>query len=401
MKRIGIITVSALLVCTLALWASTAMAGKPSQDNVFNGNGFPSGPHYNMNIIAKKADFTCHEQEYYLLCPDQQTLVKDCSECPGYDGTTNCTVTDIPIYGGVIFVPQEPGNDKITILMESGKKGPKGNPDATTLEVTDWCTETFDGDGASFRLPKNDQGYAVYARVTGDPKQNPQYSFTNPRLKYVMDESGNDLLLLGFVTNSVFDSNGEQLPSRYDSSGKGKGAQKAVDVSPLFMWSGTICYIGDNYLDYCGDVNGNGVIDEGEVVCAEYDYCCLDTDGDGDYEHCDPLNFGDVCPIDPVLLDLCCVDTDLENQGPEYCSLLEGDVCPEYYDYYGELIPYESVSDYFTYHTVSAWCTSYQSKWVFNIADYVGLLWDIESDKPNTGSSVIQIRFYPLPLNTK
>lgn len=380
---------SLLVIAMLVFMFGPALAGK-SQDVIGKSNGFPSGPHHNLNIIAKKAEFMCPDQEY--LCPDGVTVVKDCNECPE-SGT--CT----PIYGGVIFVPQEPGSDDITILMESGKKGPKGNPDATALEVTDWCTETFDGDAATFRLPKNDEGYAVYARVTGDPKQNPQFDFTNPRLKYVMDENGNDLLLLGFVTTDAYGPDGQLLP-RYDSGKRGKGVQNAVKVTSLFMWTGDICYIGDNdYLEYCWvDENDNGIIDEGEIVCSEYDYCCLNADGDGDYEHCDPLTDTE-CPVDPV--DLCCVDTDLEVSGYEYCDLLDEvdsgtGYCPLYYDYFGEDLEYTTVYD-ILYESVTAWCKHYDSKWVFNIADFVGLLFDIEGPS-NSGASVIQVRFYPLPL---
>ena len=405
MKRT--LAVSLFATVVLALIVGPAMAGKPSTDGVFNGNGFPSGPHYNLNIIAKKAEFLCPEQEYYLRCPDDVTLVKDCSDCPGYEpGVTVCVETEIPIYGGVIFVPQEPGSDDITILMESGTKGPKKKQDAavTALEVTGWCAETFDGNPAAFRLPANEDGYAVYARVTGDPKQNPQFDFINPRLKYVMDENGNDLLLLGFITNSLFDSYGEELPSRYDSSGKGKGVQKAVEITPLLMYTGDVCYIGDNdLLEYCcEDVNANGVCDPGEEICDAYDYCCLDADGDGDYEHCDPLSdFGDVCPADPV--DLCCVDTDFDVPGYEYCDLFgdveSGGYCPLYFDYFGEDLEYTEVDGIY-YQSVTAWCKHYESKWVFNIADFVGLLFDIDGPS-DSGASVIQVRFYPLPLNTK
>ena len=78
MKRT--LAVSLFATVVLALIVGPAMAGKPSTDGVFNGNGFPSGPHYNLNIIAKKAEFLCPEQEYYLRCPDDVTLVKDCSD---------------------------------------------------------------------------------------------------------------------------------------------------------------------------------------------------------------------------------------------------------------------------------------------------------------------------------
>ena len=178
------------------------------------------------------------------------------------------------------------------------------------------------------------------------------------------------------------------------------------------MWTGNICYIGGNdFVEYCCvDANENEVCDEGEeVLCTDHDYCCLDADADGNYEHCDPLtDFGDVCPGSEAedLVDLCCVDTDLEVLGYEYCDLLgevvdpQTDDCPLVYDYFGEELDYERVDDV-AYASVTAWCKTIDpSVWVFNIADFVGLLWDIEGPS-NSGASVIKVRFYPLPLNTK
>ena len=356
--------ISLFSIAIILFLTSPTLAGKPANFEEF-GNQAPSGAHHNLNIIFKKAGFTCPDQEYYFQCPDVgETLVEDCSKCPGYvDGETTCTLTDTPIYGGVIFGPQVLGTDDMTIEMESGKKGPKGNPGATSLEVIDWCTETIDGNGAKFRLPSNAEGFAVYAKITGDPKQNPEFSLTNPRLKYVTDESGNNLFLLGFVTNGVFDSNGVEVPSRYDSEKKGKGVRKHINISKLFLWKGDVCYVEENdYGDYCWvDGNNNGVIDDGEVVCTENDYCCLDGAADGDYELCDPLDpLTDSCPADPVTL--CCVDTDSDTDY-DYCDLLDEvdtgtGICPSFYDYYGEQLPYETVAS-IAYQPVTAWCKSY------------------------------------------
>ena len=390
-----------LLIILVLLFTSGANAGKPEGDGgIYIGNGFPGGPHFNLNVIAKKAEFTCPQQEF--LCPDGITHKTNCSDCPT---TGTCT----PLYGGSIFVPQVPAGDKITILMESGAKGPKGNPGAASLEVTDPCTQAFDGGPASFRLPANAEGYMVYARVTGDPKQNPEFSFTDPELKYVMDESGNDLVLLGLVTDTkAFDFNGIPLPTRYDSSQKGKGVQKGVDITGLFLWSGAVCYLEQNDLAaYCGwvDSNDDGTVDPNGTACSTSYYCCLDEYGDGDYENCVSRSEIDLCPIDPV--NLCCVDTDPDLLNYEYCAPAgEEGICPESYDYFGKMLPYILMQDAVYYSPVTAGCKDYETAsgggvWVFNIADFVGLLFDIESTGPNTGSSVIQLRFYPLPLNTK
>ena len=57
-----------------------------------------------------------------------------------------------------------------------------------------------------------------------------------------------------------------------------------------------------------------------------------------------------------------------------------------------------------------AYCISYgddpdtqaveESEWVFNIADFVGLFFRLDHNgDPNIGSSLLQVRFYPLPLD--
>ncbi|MGB1748240.1 MAG: hypothetical protein ACPHK0_00440 [Dehalococcoidia bacterium] len=53
----------AALVITVAITfslasTSTASAAKPVEVVEWS-NGFPSGPHYNLNIHGKKADYTC------------------------------------------------------------------------------------------------------------------------------------------------------------------------------------------------------------------------------------------------------------------------------------------------------------------------------------------------------
>jgi hypothetical protein len=42
---------------------------------------------------------------------------------------------------------------------------------------------------------------------------------------------------------------------------------------------------------------------------------------------------------------------------------------------------------------VSATCQSYENEFVFNIADFVGYLWDIDT----TGTYLARIRFYAIP----
>jgi hypothetical protein len=307
-----------------------AHAAKPVDYNgVPFGNGFPSGPHYNLNIIGKKGTFSCPPPE---IVDGQQ------------------------VYGNVIFVPREQDNDPITILMESGKKGPKGAQNTAVLEVTDWCSESFPdygqnkGDSGVLRLPQNDKGYAVYARITGKPGGTGEPSVEiAPGLAYVEDEAGNDLMLLGLVDRSgtaTFSSDGITLTrTSTDSSVSGKGAQKATNLTGLFEWSGEVCYVQDDYGFYCG---------EGE--CTPMDLCCVDENMDGVYENCDLLTDVGVI-IDGTTIQCPATDT------------------------YG-----------YPYLTVTAQCKTYENEWVFNIADFVGYLWDLDS----SGSYVIKVRFYPL-----
>ncbi len=119
----SLLLVSALLTMIFG----PMLATKPGE--ILNPNGFPSGKHYNLNIIGKKSNFVCPELEY--------------------DEFGN------PIYGNVIFVPEN--GQGIQILMQSGKKGKKvkGIP---TLQVIDPCTALFDSDEAIVQLPLNEFG---------------------------------------------------------------------------------------------------------------------------------------------------------------------------------------------------------------------------------------------------
>ncbi len=317
------------LIAAVSFLASgfTAHAAKPVDEKGMPfGNGFPSGYHYNLNIIAKKDNFTCPYPQY---------------------------VDGVQVYGNEIFIPRDQGNDPVTILMESGKKGPKGAQDAEMLEVTDWCTESFpdsnSGDAAILRLPQHDKGYAVYARITGKPgKLGAPATTIVPELYYVEDEAGNDLILLGMIDRdgtATFSADGMTL-TRTDTSTstKGKGVQKATNLTSLFEWTGEACYVQPDYDLYC------------QGKCTPLDLCCVDLDLDNSYDHCDLLN--------------------------DVGEIVEGTTlqCPVQ-DAYG--IPYISVA---------ARCKAYDNEWVFNIGDFVGYLWNLDS----TGSYNIQVRFYPV-----
>lgn len=134
-------TKRSLLFSLLALFAigivtALAFAGKPVDGDGYPlGNGYPSGPHYNLNLIGKKDNFTCPAPKYEIIDPGstglpQGYIVK--GSCPG-DATCE------EVYGNVIFMPRNENgtNDPISITIESGRKGPKSKPGATAYEVTD------------------------------------------------------------------------------------------------------------------------------------------------------------------------------------------------------------------------------------------------------------------------
>jgi hypothetical protein len=271
------------------LWTS-AGATAPGQE--VNPNGFPSREHYNLNIIGKKTGFTCPDQEY-----DE-------------DGN--------PVYGNVIFVPEDGKGVEIYMQSGTGKKAEA----VSELRVTDPCAG-FDGNRAVIQLPKNEAGYRVYARALATPTDEPDMQIT-PQLIAVEDENGNDLVYLGLVTD-----NGFETP--FSSFTRKKGKSTAVDITGLFLWSGTVCYLS-------------------EPVLYEQtrDLCCVDLTEppDGVYDECSDAI------VDPVTLLSSCPDG--------YTSIL-------------------------------AYCHDYLDEWVFNIGDFVTYLWDME----NNGVKLLQVRFYP------
>jgi hypothetical protein len=109
-----------------------------------------------------------------------------------------------------------------------------------------------------------------------------------------------------------------------------KGKSKAVEITGLFKWSGNVCYF------IAPDDGSAYTLDE---------TCCIDADLDGIYENCE----------EPLLVD-------------------EIAVC--------------ATNDY---ELLELYCESYLDEWVFNIADLVEYLWNID----NNGSKLVLIRFYP------
>lgn len=240
-----------LLVIAVVAFVATGYA----QDE--NPNGFPSGPHYNLNIHGKNADFTCPPPEYDPLNPSLQ------------------------VYGNSIFVPEN--GEGIEIFMQSGK-GARAAA-IPSLQAIDWCAAAFDGDAAVIQLPKNDAGYRVYARALAKPTDEPFMTIV-PSLYMVQDEFGNDLVFLG-----TLDGSGFTMPD--GTFVRKKGQSKAVDITGMFEWTGEVCYFTP--------IEGS----------TPTQVCCIDADGNGVYEDCEAATIladGSLsCPANYGLVAAYCV----------------------------------------------------------------------------------------------
>lgn len=242
-------------VASLVLWlAGSCWATAPGQE--VNPNGFPSGEHFNLNIIGKKEGFVPPVQEYDEFGD--------------------------PIYGNVVFVPQD--GQGIELYMQSGKG--RKIAGVTELQVIDNAAG-FDGDGAVLQLPNNSAGYRVYARALATPTDNPWMTIS-PSLVAVEDDAGNDLLYLGLVTDNGFESADGVTLTRT------KGKSTAVNITGLFEWTGDVCYFT-----------------QPDGTSTQTQKCCLDGDLDGIYDVCEePVVVDGIVSCSSIefdLLDLFCV----------------------------------------------------------------------------------------------
>ncbi len=322
--------VSIVTIALVAFIASSAMATKPGND--INPNGFPSGFHYTLNIHAKNESFVCDYARDEL---DQITT------------------------GNVINVPDYLTGAEIKMLSGKGKKSEQ----FTDLAVIDPCAgfpadrNLTDKPYAMLQLPKNEFGYNVFARPLGKPSKDPVVRNITliPELSSVLmeetDADGNlildeygepvttDLLYLGLVTDRGFQTDTMTLERR-------KGKSTGVPLTGLFLWSGDVCYFDST--SYCdGD-------------CEVRDVCCATeiemVDGVYGVRY---LNCEDAIQ-DPFFTDMItCREVDI-NSGEIPLSLITVD------------------------------CKTYEDYWVFNIADLVEYLWNVDSNVKQ-----FNVRFYP------
>jgi len=335
-----------------------ANAAKPQKngagkDVIAGSNGFPSGLHFNLIIHGKSSYDSC-----------------------GGDG------------GNSVFTPEYsidyPGEQKMQLYINK-----KAN--SFTLNVRDRCTEAFDGDPAQVQLPtkfedgtKITEGFWVFARVHGTPDNGkngdsnivltPDPKIEACNLKDEADgtesdcvENGSqlDVVELGFVTKdgAVYKCN-EADPDivdcdeklyRYDAGTPGKGAKKAIDITPLFLWTGIACE----------DTDGDGELTIGD----------FDTNDDG--------MIGDIVELDGEGLV-----TQAHIDAAE--TVVYGAVANRIIDTPDE---FDALLQILGDDETFAACVSETDLWVFNLFDADLVIQN--QTLTNDGVKNLQIRFYP------
>jgi hypothetical protein len=223
MKKVLFIILAVVLVLALPTAALADKPPKPPHSGEGNQliprpNGFPAGPHYNLNIHGKKDGFACNDT-------------------PG---------------GGSVFVDEY---GPATIQYVSNKKG-----SITELMVLDPCAVN---DGvAKVQLPYEADGYYVFGRILGKPNNSSNEGDASSVILYpnvvvqACNDTGGDpdfgdwtscpddaLLALGLIVHDqVFVAENETYVRFEPGVTKGKGKSKATDITALFTYVGWIVH---------------------------------------------------------------------------------------------------------------------------------------------------------------
>jgi hypothetical protein len=265
MKRRIVLVVTALALVALLVGTSIAMADKPTKPPhsgegnqlIPRPNGFPAGPHYNLNIHGKKVGFACNDT-------------------PG---------------GGSVFVPEY---GPATIEYVSNRKG-----SLTELMVLDPCAG-FDGDPAKVQLPYEAEGYHVFGRILGKPDHGKNCTGPTCPSKIILYPNvvtqacndtgvdpgfgnwtscpGDPLLALGFILRQdVYVAENETYVRFEPGVTKGKGKSKATEITRLFTYVGWVVHedldIGNSTSGWCGNVTDpepDGQINDCDVPTDAY-----------------------------------------------------------------------------------------------------------------------------------
>jgi hypothetical protein len=341
------------------------MAAK-SQDLILKSNGFPSGPHFNLNIHGKKMDYNCD-----------------------------------PTPGGRSAFVCEYGESKIQYV--SNKKS-----SLTELLVLDPCSECFDnapdGNPVKVMLPYKIQldtgevipagGYWVIGRIIGKPNngkdcQNPGPDGRCPSsiiwdsivVKQACNDDGSDEfgdytscdeVALGLIvgTNLYVPGPDVGVYERFEPGvTKRKGKSNGTDMTPLFTYTGWVSW------GACPDTDGNGVVNIDDIP--EYDPS-IDLNGDSVVDLTEWIMYHPDTNCDGVI-DQADVDYFVTN-GPTYGLTLDWDAS-------GDV----TVEDWHLYQETLGHSNFMVDEWIFNIAELVLT----EQGFVNDGTKLFQIRFYP------
>ena len=343
--------------------AAKGAPGKPIAVQL-NSNGFPSGPHINLNIHGRDLGW---------------------NGCQDVEGPPKSDDNDL---GKNINAPLDgTGN----ILFVSNKKSTN-----TDMTVWDNCTENvhiLDTDPAKVQIPPNGiDGWFVYWRMQAGNSNNQELANVTltPNLNLLAmcnDDPDNPIIgfsefndcqdtgpapelvmpILQVSTGGISDPDGEKI-TKWDQIGKGKNRQLAADVTDLFMWSGSVC---NSNLDFTGD---------GSISLSDFNVT-NNVGGDPD----GVVNASDFEALIAAGLISQTVDDDPTNNwttAAELMALIDFDVVNEIVD---------PGAEFTALLNLIAECLVFEDDiWIFTAADIVEHGFDYE----NHGSKLTQIRFY-------
>ena len=283
MKRNPTISILALLTLLLVFQVNPAMAAKPLPV-IEMSNGYPSGAHFNLNI----------------------------------HGTSSCQTSE---GGNSVFI-SEYGDS--TIQYVTNRKS-----SVTELTALDTCAEEFDGDPAKVQIPYESEGYFVFARIKGKPN-NGQDALessvimspnlvtdacndtdpANPDFPTYTECPNDTLLALGLIVGTnIYEATDVGFVRFLDQEAKGKGKDKATDITSLFMYTGWVYdssldlnldgVIDENDVPLTYDLNGDGIIDSDEFGNWQLDQ--VDAGLANSYENEWILNIADLVVTDQIV----------------------------------------------------------------------------------------------------
>lgn len=109
MKKLIAVVLAVSLVLTLGIGSGMALAEKPEKA-INQGNGLPSGPHYNLNIIGKKADWNNKDG---FNNPDRHTIFVP----ENTDGFSYMDPTDVLVQDTIkVEISQDKSLDDIAVI---------------------------------------------------------------------------------------------------------------------------------------------------------------------------------------------------------------------------------------------------------------------------------------------